>query len=136
MRVKVMVELALIYSIRRQSDNAIKIGYTVNIENRLANLKITHGKCEIVYVHPIELRYAEIAELYSHALLEQYWIGHEWFRFYSPDIRGASVIRIACYCASRELPIDVSSIKERHKQEKAFEYAQTRLNIKFRDVAA
>jgi hypothetical protein len=68
---------SVVYYIRRESDGAVKIGFTANTRNRMSALRLEHGQLRVLLV----LGGGRHEETAAHSLFRRYRIGRtEWFR--------------------------------------------------------
>lgn len=68
-------EVGVVYFIQRDSDNAIKIGTTTQLEKRVATLTREHGPLVVFGTIPG----GTVRERQLHRELERFALGHEWF---------------------------------------------------------
>jgi len=72
-------ETGFVYALRRKSDNAVKIGIALNVENRVRKIRYAHKGDVLTLMGVVQTQDMGATEKEIHAHWQEYCIGGEWF---------------------------------------------------------
>lgn len=67
-----------IYALENPQDDTVKVGFSLKPQQRLSNLRASHGASGRVWVSPLQWD-ARTIELTAHRALADFWVYGEWF---------------------------------------------------------